>query len=137
MTPKRAFAPGANDNEANSSRRVAPALRAARHRGGLQNEDAGRIAAALAQPAPPMPKPEEDDDPDMLAALAVSLTEEEAKWPQLAEVIRTSAMEEEAKQTVEDAEAWVLLGQARREEAARRRQDEARLRHEEARRLAK
>ncbi|KAK1612209.1 hypothetical protein QYE76_035882 [Lolium multiflorum] len=69
-----------------------------------------------------------DDDPDMRAALALSITEEEAKWSQLAAVIRTSAMEEE------DAEAWALLGQARREEEALRRRDEARLRQEEARR---
>jgi hypothetical protein len=32
---------------------------------------------------------------------------------QLAAVLRTSAMEEEARHAVEDAEAWALLGQAR------------------------
>jgi hypothetical protein len=48
MAPKRAFAPGANDDDAGSSRRIAPALRAARHRGGLNIEDAGRGVAALA-----------------------------------------------------------------------------------------
>jgi hypothetical protein len=36
--------------------------------------------------------------------------EEEANWPHLAAVIRTSAMEEEARQAVEDAEAWAFLG---------------------------
>jgi hypothetical protein len=41
----------------------------------------------------------------MRAAVALSITEEEAKWPQLTAVIRTSAMEEEAQQVVKDAEA--------------------------------
>jgi hypothetical protein len=127
LAPKRAFAPGANDEEAGSSRRIVPALRAACHRDGLYIEDAGRGAAALAQPVPPVPKLEEDDGPDMCVALAASLAEEKAKWPQLAAVLRTSAMEEEARQAVEDAKAWASLSQARQEE-------EARLRHEEARR---
>jgi hypothetical protein len=59
----------------------------------------------LAQHAPLVSKPEDNDDPDMRAALALSKAEEEAKWPHLAAVIRTSAMEEEARQAVEDAEA--------------------------------
>jgi hypothetical protein len=53
-----------------------------------------------------VPKSEEDGDPDMRAALALSIAEEEARWPQLAAVIRTFAMEEEAQQAVKDAEAW-------------------------------
>jgi hypothetical protein len=122
MAPNRAFAPGANDDEAGSSRRIAPALRAACHHGGLYIEDAVRVVAALAQPARPVPKPEEDDGPDMRAALAASLAEE-AKWPQVAVVVCTSTMEDEARQAVEEAKAWVLLGQARREEEARRRQE--------------
>jgi hypothetical protein len=134
MAPKRAFAPGANDDEAGSSRRIPPALRAAGHCGGLYIGDAGRVTATLTQPA--VPKPEEDDNPDMCAALALSIAEEEAKWPQLVAVIRIYAMEEEARQVVEDAEAWALLGQGRREEEARHWRDEARLRQEEARRQA-
>jgi hypothetical protein len=59
----------------------------------------------LAQPAPLLPKREEEDDPDMRAALAMSAEEEEAKWPHIAAVIRTSAMEEEAWHAVEDTEA--------------------------------
>jgi hypothetical protein len=51
----------------------------------------------LAQPAPLVSKPEDDDHPDMRAALALSIAEEKAKWPKLAEVIRTCAMEEEAR----------------------------------------
>jgi hypothetical protein len=78
MAPKRAFAPGANDDEAGNSRRITRALRAAGHRGGLYIGDAGRVGAALMAPAPLVPKTEEDDDPDMRAALAPSIAEEEA-----------------------------------------------------------
>ncbi|KAK1681145.1 hypothetical protein QYE76_041993 [Lolium multiflorum] len=81
-----------------------PVLRFADHRGGLYIGDAGRVGATLAQPAPLVPKPEEGDDPDMRAALALSIAEEEANWPQLTVVIRTSVMEEEARQAVEDTE---------------------------------
>lgn len=56
-----------------------------------------------------VPKPE-GDDPEMRAGLAPSKAEDEANWRcallwHLAAVIRTSAMEEEARQAVEDAEA--------------------------------
>jgi hypothetical protein len=48
-----------------------------------------------------VPKPKEDDDPDLRVALAASLEvhklEEAAKWPHLAEVLRTSALEEVAR----------------------------------------
>jgi hypothetical protein len=35
--------------------------------------------------------------------------EEDAKWPHLATAIRTSAMEEETRLAVEEAEVWALL----------------------------
>jgi hypothetical protein len=64
-------------------------------------------------------------------SLALSAAEEEAKWPHLQAAIRISAMEEEARQQVEDAEAWAFFDQVRAEEAATRRQEDARLRREE------
>ncbi|KAK1609727.1 hypothetical protein QYE76_033400 [Lolium multiflorum] len=124
MAQKRAFAPGANDGEASNSHRPPPALRAGGHCGGLYIREAARVSAALAQPAPLVPKPEDDDDPDMRAALALSNEEEEAKWPHLAMVIRTSTMEKKAQQAVKDVEAWALLDQARRVEEALRRREE-------------
>nr|XP_051196810.1 uncharacterized protein LOC127310155 [Lolium perenne] len=99
MAPKRRFAPGTNDGEASSSRRPPPTLRAGGNRSGLHIGEAGCGGSALAQLAPLLllPKPEspEEEDPDLRAALALSATEEEAKWPHLATAIRTSAMEEE------------------------------------------
>ncbi|KAK1605453.1 hypothetical protein QYE76_029126 [Lolium multiflorum] len=123
MAPKRRFSPGANDGEASSSRRPPPVLRARGNRGGLHIEEAARGGVALAQPVPlQLPKSESpEEDPDLRAALALSTAKEEAKWPHLAAAIRTSATEEEARQKVEDAEAWALLEQEReqrlREEA--------------------
>jgi hypothetical protein len=104
------------------------------NRGGLHIGEAARGGAALEQPAPLLlqPKPESsEEDPDLRVALIISAAEEEAKWPQLQAVTRTSAMEEEARQAVEDAEAWELFAQARREEEATRRREEARLHREE------
>jgi hypothetical protein len=80
----------------------------------------------------------------------ISAAEEEAKWPHLHAAIRTSEMEEAARQEAEEAEDWELYAQARqarreveeaaRREEARRRADEERLdeqrRRQEARRRA-
>ncbi|KAK1611817.1 hypothetical protein QYE76_035490 [Lolium multiflorum] len=110
MAPKRWFAPGANDGEASSSHRAPPALRAGGNRGGLRIGEAARVGVALGQPVPLLlPKPEEEEDPDMRAALALSAAEEDTKWLHLVVAIRTSAMEEEARQQVEEAEASALL----------------------------
>nr|XP_051221322.1 uncharacterized protein LOC127339518 [Lolium perenne] len=133
----RRFAPGANDDEASRSRRPLPALRAGGNRGGLHTGEAARGGAALPPPAPLLlqPKPESsEEDPDLRVAPLISAAEEEAQWPQLQAVIRTSVMEEEARQAVEDAEARELFARARREVEETRRHEEARLRREEQRR---
>jgi hypothetical protein len=68
--------------------------------------------------------PDEEDDPELRAALAASVEvndlEELAKWPHLAEVLRASALEEEAKKAKEDVDAWELLAMARQQEEATR-----------------
>ncbi|KAK1608443.1 hypothetical protein QYE76_032116 [Lolium multiflorum] len=123
MALKRAFAPGGNDDEAGKSRRIAPALRAARQHGGLHIQDAGQVVVALAQSAP-VPKPEEEEDPDLRAALAVSLEEEAAKWLHFAEVLRTSAMEEEpgrGSRTPRPRLCWARRAGRRRSGAGTRR----------------
>lgn len=131
MAPKRRFAPGANDDEASSSRHRPPALRpSGGNQRGLHIGEAARGGAALPQPPPLLlePKPESsEEDPDLRAAVMISAAEEEAKWPHLHAAIRTSEMEE--------AELYAQALQARREEeeeAARR--EEARRRADEERR---
>ncbi|KAK1653219.1 hypothetical protein QYE76_071024 [Lolium multiflorum] len=89
-----------------------PPSRRAAHRG------CGPHRRGIGATAPAVLKPEEDDDPDMRAALA-SLAEEEAVWPQLAEVLRTSAMER--GEGHREAEAWHC--QRRQDEASPARRD--------------
>jgi hypothetical protein len=112
MAPKRPFAAGANDDEAGSSRQITPARRASYHHGGLYIHNACQVAAAVAQSAP-VTKPDEDDEAELRAALAASLEvhelEEASKWPQLAKVLRTSALEEAIRKAIEDAEPWAFL----------------------------
>ncbi|KAK1682466.1 hypothetical protein QYE76_043314 [Lolium multiflorum] len=108
-----------------------PARRAGRRPGGLY----------INEPAPqpqPQPQPqEEEDDPELQAALAASREQgdldELAKWPHLAETLRTSALEEAARKAQEDAqaEAWAFLELAHRQEEATA---EEQLRGESARR---
>jgi hypothetical protein len=105
-----------------------PARRAGRRPGGLY----------INEPAPqPQPQPqEEENDPELQAALAASREQQDldelAKWPHLAEALRTSALEEAARKAQEDAqaEAWAFLELARRQEEATR---QAALREEERR----
>ncbi|KAK1686515.1 hypothetical protein QYE76_047363 [Lolium multiflorum] len=55
MAPKRAFAPGANGDEAGSIRRIAPALRVVVHRGGLYIGDVGRdVEVPASSKTPPI-----------------------------------------------------------------------------------
>jgi hypothetical protein len=64
----------------------------------------------------------EEDDPEISVMLASSAEvndlEELSKWSHHAEVLRNSALEEEARRAREDADVWTFLDMARWQEEA-------------------
>jgi hypothetical protein len=87
----------------------------------------------MVAPLPP-PTEAEEADPELRTTLAASVEvndlEDLAEWMHLAEVLRTSVLEEEARWAREDTDAWAFLTMVRRQEETTR---QATLREKEER----